>query len=309
MDVLLYIGLFVVSLTVLLRASDWFVDSAEEIGLSLGISPFIIGLTIVAFGTSLPELATSIASVLDGHSEIVVSNVVGSNITNIALVLGLVAVVVGRIEQEYNIWHIDMPYLWGSAFIMWFVLQDLHFSIFEAVLFVIGIVIFLSYSIKGNESNGEERPEAGWRSYLFVVIGIVLVSLSAKYTIDSISKLSEIAGIEEEIIALSAVALGTSLPEVIVSLNAARKGKTSIAIGNVLGSNVFNTYVVMSVPRFFGPLEIPADLQSFYIPLMIAMTVLFGIMTNNKKVTRWEGAVLLMFYLFFVGEMFRRAII
>jgi cation:H+ antiporter len=309
MEVLLYIGLFVVSLTVLLRASDWFVDSAEEIGLSLGISPFIIGLTIVAFGTSLPELATSIASVLDGHSEIVVSNVVGSNITNIALVLGLVAVVVGRIEQEYNIWHIDMPYLWGSAFIMWFVLQDLHFSIFEAVLFIIGIVIFLSYSIKGNESTDEEKPEAGWRSYLFVVIGIVLVSLSAKYTIDSISKLSEIAGIEEEIIALSAVALGTSLPEVIVSLNAARKGKTSIAIGNVLGSNIFNTYVVMSIPRFFGPLEIPAEVQSFYLPLMIAMTVLFGIMTNNKKVTRWEGAVLLMFYLFFVGEMFRRAII
>ena len=298
-----------VSLTVLLRASDWFVDSAEEIGLSLGISPFIIGVTIVAFGTSLPELATSVASVLDGHSEIVVSNVVGSNITNIALVLGLVAVLVGRIEQEYNIWHIDMPYLWGSSFLMWFTLQDLNFSIFEAVLFLCGIVIFLSYSIKGSTDNNEDRERASWRSYLFLVIGSVLVWLSAKYTIEAITHLSELAGIAEELIALSAVALGTSLPEVIVSLNAARKGKTSIAIGNVLGSNIFNTYIVMSIPRFFGPLEIPVDIHSFYIPLMIAMTILFGIMTNNKKVTRWEGTVLLMFYVFFVGEMLRRALL
>lgn len=308
MDVLLYIGLFIVSLTVLLRASDWFVDSAEEIGLSLGISPFIIGVTIVAFGTSLPELATSIASVLGGESQIVVSNVVGSNITNIALVLGLVAVVVGKIELEYNIWHIDMPYLWGSAFLLWFSLQDLNFSIFEAVLFIFGIVIFLSYSIKGNVGNGEKEKRASWRSYLFLIIGGVLVWLGADYTIEAISNLSKIAGIDPKIIALSAVALGTSLPEVIVSLNAARKGKTSIAIGNVLGSNIFNTYIVMSIPRFIGQLEIPRDIHAFYIPLMIAMTVLFGIMTNNKKVTRWEGTILLLFYVFFAGEMLHRAL-
>ena len=125
---------------------------------------------------------------------------------------------------------------------------------------------------------------------------------------EAISKLSSLAGIEEEIIALSAVALGTSLPEVIVSLNAARKGKTSIAIGNVLGSNIFNTYIVMSIPRFVGPLEIPPTIHSFYIPLMIAMTILFGVMTNNRKVTRWEGAVLLMFYAFFVSEMLIKAL-
>ena len=113
MDLLYYTLLFVVSLAVLLKASDWFIDSAERIGLSLGISPFIIGVTIVAFGTSLPELAASIVAVLKDESELVISNVVGSNITNIALVLGLTAVVVKKIELDYNIWHIDMPYLWG----------------------------------------------------------------------------------------------------------------------------------------------------------------------------------------------------
>ncbi|HKK80524.1 MAG TPA: hypothetical protein VJ933_12890, partial [Phaeodactylibacter sp.] len=151
MDTALYLGLFVLSLAVLLKASDWFIDSAERIGLSLGISPFIIGVTIVAFGTSLPELATSIASVFSGESEIVIGNVVGSNITNIALVLGLAAVVVKKIELEYNIWHIDMPYLWGSAFLLWLALRDLHFSLFEGILFTLGIIIFLAYSFQSQQ--------------------------------------------------------------------------------------------------------------------------------------------------------------
>lgn len=305
MDVLIYLGLFVVSLTVLLKASDWFIDSAEEIGLSLGISPFIIGVTIVAFGTSLPELATSIASVLEGKSEIVVSTVVGSNITNIALVLGLVAVFVKRINLEYNIWHIDMPFLWGSAFLFWFFLRDYHFSIFEAVLSLIGIVIFLAYSFKSNNEEVEIiRKKVTWRTYAVLIVGGVFVWLGADFTITAILKLSEIAGIEPELIALTGVALGTSLPEVIVSLSAARKGKTSIAVGNVLGSNIFNTYVVMAIPALIAPLEIPKGINEFILPLMITMTILFGIMANNKKITKWEGLLLLLFYVFFVVELF-----
>lgn len=311
MDVLLFLGLFVVSLTVLLKASDWFVDSAEEIGLSLGISPFIIGVTIVAFGTSLPELAASVAAVLAGESELVISNVVGSNITNIALVLGLVAVLVKQIELEYNIWHIDMPYLWGSAFLLWLALHDGIFSLFEALLFLVGIIIFLAYSFKGDGEEPEEeveREKASVRAYLLLIVGGILVWLSADYTITAIKKLSAIAGISSTVIGLSAMALGTSLPEVIVSLNAARKGKTSIAVGNVLGSNIFNTYIVMAVPSFFGPLAIPHAINDFFLPMMIAMTILFGIMANNKKITRWEGLVLLMFYALFLVQIFENGI-
>lgn len=308
MEVISYLGLFILSLLVLLRASGWFVDSAERIGLSLGVSPFIIGVTIVAFGTSLPELATSIASVFSGDSEIVVGNVVGSNITNIALVLGLSALMASRIELEYNIWHIDMPYLWGSAFLLWFALRDFNFSLFEGALFILGIIIFLAYSFKSEDVEKEKeklaRLPVGWRAYAFLVIGGALVWLSADYTIFAISKLSAIAGIHPEVIALSAVALGTSLPEVIVSLNAARRGKASIAVGNVLGSNIFNTYVVMAIPSFFGKLQIPADINEVYLPLMVAMTILFGIMANNKKITRWEGVLLLMFYAYFASELF-----
>ncbi len=310
MDILMYVGLFVISLLVLLKASDWFVDAAEAIGLSLGISPFIIGVTIVAFGTSLPELATSIAAVFSGNSEIVVGNVVGSNITNIALVLGLVAVYGKHIELEYNIWHIDMPYLWGSAFLLWFTLKDFHFSLFEALLFVAGIVIFLGYSFKGDDlANKIEKQATTWKSYAKLIGGGLLVWLAADYTIEAISGLSELAGIDPEIIALSAVALGTSLPEVIVSLNAARKGKTAMAVGNVLGSNIFNTYVVMSIPSFFGTLVIPENIVDYFLPLMIVLTVLFGIMSNNKKITRWEGLLLLIFYILYFGEIIRRTVV
>lgn len=305
----MYLGLFVVSLIVLLKASDWFVDSAEDIGLSLGISPFIIGVTIVAFGTSLPELATSIASVFANDSKIVVGNVVGSNITNIALVLGLVAIVAKEIKLEYNIWHVDMPYLWGSAFLLWLSIRDAHFSLFEAILFLFGIIIFLAYSFKSNAPDkDQEKHKATTKSYVLLVVGGALVWLGATYTIEAISQLSLRAGISSEVIALTAVALGTSLPEIIVSLNATKKGKTAIAVGNVLGSNIFNTYVVMGIPALFGTLEIPPSILEVGLPIMIVISVMFGIVSNNKVITRWEGLLLMMFYCFFVVEMFRGAL-
>ena len=304
MDILINIGIFVISLGVLLKASDWFVESAEAIGLSFGISPFIIGVTIVAFGTSLPELATSIASVYGGASEIVVSNVIGSNITNIALVLGLTAVFVNNIRLRTNIWEIDMPFLWASSLLLWLVLQDLHVSTFECILFLLGIVIFLTYSFKkGGKAEKSKRPKVSAKHYLLLVAGGILVWLSADYTIYAILNISESMGIAPKLISLSAVALGTSLPEVAVSLTAAKRGKASIAVGNVLGSNIFNTFFVMAIPGLLGNLVIPPDILSFYLPLMIIMTLLFGIMFMDRRLSRIEGAILLLFYLLFMGEV------
>lgn len=306
MEIITNLGLFIVSLGVLLKAADWFIDSAEEIGLSLGISPFIIGVTIVAFGTSLPELATSVAGVLRGESSIVIGNVVGSNITNIALVMGLVAVIVKEIKLHDGIWQIDIPFLLASSFLMWFIVRDQQVTIFEAFLFLAALVIFLVYSLKSDdaEDTSEYRPRASWKSYALVLLGGVLVWISADYTIVAISALSSIMGINSEVIALSLVALGTSLPEVIVSLNAARKGKTAIAVGNVLGSNIFNTYAVMSIPSFFGTLEIPQSILDFSLPMMIVMTILFAVMTLSRNISRWEGMVLILFYVFYLVELF-----
>jgi len=296
------------SLATLLKGSDWFIDSAEEIGLSFGISPFIIGLTIVAFGTSLPELASSVSSVLHGESVIVVGTVIGSNITNIALVLGLVAISIRQINLEYNIWHIDMPFLWGSAFLLWFTLMDGMFSLFEAILFLAALGIFLLYSFKNErDEEDEEKEKLSAKTYGLLVLGGVMVWLGADFTIGAISNLSMQAGISPDVIALTMVAFGTSLPEIIVSIGAAKKGKTSIAVGNVLGSNIFNTYCVMSIARFFGDLEIPGNILDFSLPMMIVMTVLFGIVSNNKKITMWEGLMLILFYVFYVGDLVQKS--
>jgi len=308
-EVLIQLGIFVISLAALLKGSDWFIDSAEEVGLSFGVSPFIIGLTIVAFGTSLPELATSISSVIQGESTIVIGNVVGSNITNIALVLGLVAISIKQINLEYNIWHIDMPFLWGSAFLLYFTLQDQVFSILEAILFIVALAIFLMYSFKNErEKEDEDLEKVGAKTYGLLMLGGVMVALGADFTIKAISNLSMQAGISPETIALTVVAFGTSLPEIIVSIGAAKKGKTSIAVGNVLGSNIFNTYCVMAFSRFFGDLVIPGDILTFSLPMMIAMTLLFGIVSNNKKITQWEGMMLILFYVFYVMDLVNKSI-
>jgi cation:H+ antiporter len=309
MELALQIGIFVVGIAVLLWSSDRFVEAAERIGLSLGISPFIIGVTIVAFGTSLPELATSIVAVLDGTSSIVIGNVVGSNITNIALVLGLTAVVVKNIDLEYNLWHIDIPFLWGSAFLLYFAAMDGRISFFEVALFLGGIGIFLAYSLKDQEKAAkEDRPASGWRDYLLLLVGGGLVSLSATYIIAAITAISAMLDIAPTAIALSAVAVGTSLPEVAVSLAAARKGKASIAVGNAVGSNIFNTFIVMAIPRFFGPLEIPDGVLTIYLPLMLVMTILLGVMSNNRKITRWEGLMLLLFYAWYFGAIVQEGV-
>lgn len=303
-ELLLQLGIFIVALAALLKSSDWFIDSAEEIGLSLGISPFIIGVTIVAFGTSLPELAASIASVISGDEGIIIGNVVGSNITNIALVLGAVAVVAKEVKLETDIMNIDMPYLIGSAMLLWFVCRDFVVSIPEAFILLGGIIVFLIYSFKVDEDElSEKQDKASAKSYLFLILGGIGVSVGAKFTIDAIQEISRIANINSEIIALSLVALGTSLPELIVSLTAAKKGKTSMAVGNVLGSNIFNTYVVMSIPRFVGPIIIPATILDFSLPFMIGLTLLFCVMCISNRITRWEGLMLLAFYGFFLLDL------
>lgn len=300
-----FILLSAISLAVLLFASDWFIESAEKIGLSFGISPFVIGVTIVAFGTSLPELAASIASVYSGTSEIVVGNVVGSNITNILLVLGLTCMVGKSIHLDFDIWNVDMPLLLGSSLLMYFVLQDACLTFIEAILFLAALVGFLINSVANSVPDEElERPKIVAKDILKLIGGGVLVYFGAKYTIQGIEGISMEAGISPEVISLTFVALGTSLPEVVVSIAAAKRGKHAIAVGNVLGSNIFNTYAVMAIPSLLGELYIPENVISFGLPFMVAMTVMFGAMTFSRKICMWEGFLLLIFYGFYLAQQF-----
>ena len=310
-DVVLYLLLFVISLAVLVKASDWFVEAAERIGLSFGISPFVVGVTIVAFGTSLPELAASVASVLRGESAIVINTVVGSNIANILLVMGLVAAFTKRVNLNLRVVDLEIPLLLSAAFLLWFVLRDQTVSIAEALLLLVGLVVFLLNSFRSEEEaadpDAEPAPQARAKDYGLLVLGGVLVYFGADYTVRAIQALSGMAGISPGLIAVTLVAFGTSLPEIVVSIAAARKGNTGMVVGNVIGSNIFNTYAVVGIPALLGPLEVSSDMLAFRLPFMVAITLLFAFICVSNRIGRWEGLMLLLFYAYFVIDLVANA--
>ena len=308
MDLLLWSGVFIVSLAFLVKASDWFVNGAETIGIALGIPSFIVGVTIVAVGTSLPELAASISAVFAGSTDIVAGNAIGSNVTNIVLVMGLVAMLSKeKIEIKRDIMDVDIPMLVASALMLWFLISDLNFTMLDAAVLIAGMFIFLAYTFtKSGNDDSEEivRQKVGWKTIALVIGSGALIYFSANYTVNAIQEISNLLGIGTGVIALSLVSLGTSLPEVLVSVTAARKGNTEIAFGNVMGSNIFNTFAVMGIPRFLGPIEIPAAIVEFSLPMMVGITILFAVICLSRKISRFEGMFLLLFYLVFMVGLF-----
>ncbi len=314
-DLLIFSLIFVASLLVLVKASDFFTDSAEKIGLYIGLPPFIIGVTIVSIGTSLPELISSVLAVLEGSSEIVVANVVGSNIANIFLIIGAACLIGSKsLRITYDLVSVDLPLFVGSTFLLVLSVWDQKFSAGEALIFITAYIMYLFYTIKDSEeeeeqeqkNNVDERKSSRYllRQILIVILSIVFIYLGAKYTIDSLVAISEILNIGKEIIAVSAVALGTSLPELVVTINAAKKGQEEVAIGNVLGSNIFNTFMVMGIPGLVGRLTIPETVLTGGIPTLLAGTFLLFFATQDKKLTIWEGWLFLIMYGWFIGTTF-----
>jgi cation:H+ antiporter len=202
--------IFVVSLFFLIKSSDWFVAAAEKIGLSLGISPFVIGVTVVAFGTSLPELASSIASVQMGSSEIVAGNVVGSNITNILLVIGITAFVGNGIKMKYNIIDMDIPLLIISAFFLWLFTKDGNISILEIILLLGALVVFLFNSFNNDEQENEKTAKVKPLTYLILLGGGVLIYFSSEYTVYGLRGIAQTLEVKEEIISLGALGYFTA---------------------------------------------------------------------------------------------------
>lgn len=313
MDVFIWAVVFVISLFILIKASDYFTEAAEKIGLYFGLPSFIVGVTIVAFGTSLPEIISSLFAVFGGTSEIVVGNVVGSNIANILLVLGVSAIIGKKLKVTYSLLSVDLPILVSSAFLFAVMIWDGKFSIVEAIISLIGLIIYLTYAVRSEKKEGKKATKVklevkkeplGIKVWGVLLLSGLFIFIGAKYTIESVVELSTILQIGTEIIAVTAVALGTSLPELIVSVTAARKGKGGIAIGNVLGSNIFNVFAVMGIPALFSSLVIPAGILSFSLPVMIIATLLYFFMTQEKEITIWEGWFLILFYVFFIGSIF-----
>ncbi len=300
---LLPIVIFVLALALLVKSSDWLIGGAEEIGLGLGISPFVIGVTIVAVGTSLPELASSIAGVVAGDSGIVTGNVIGSNVANICLVLGLTAIVGKGITMDEGVMDIDIPMLVASAIALWAVTYDEAVTLVDGLILAALLVAFLLSSFLSRPSLPGTSVKASPMAYVWLLIGGVGVYLGARYTVSSVQEISAALGISSGIVAMSAVAIGTSLPEVLVSLAAARRGNSAMAVGNVIGSNIFNSLGVLGIPAMIDVVAVPPEV-GFSLYFMLAMTIMMGFLATAGNVSKWEGAVLLLLYTLFLAELF-----
>jgi len=320
-DLLIFIVMFAVGIAALVKASDIFTDAAEQLGVTLGFPQFIIGVTIVSIGTSLPELVSSLFAVSENVSEVVVGNVIGSNITNILLVVGTASIVTKKgVDISYDLVSVDLPLFVGSAFLLGLEIWDGNFTRGEALLLLGAYIMYLLYIVNTSQEIEEETQDGDGNDeamaklddkkwFLLKQVGLLIVSaaviyVGANFTIDSVIQLSKIFKIGEEIIAVSAVALGTSLPELIVTVSAARKGKAELAVGNVLGSNIFNSFVVMGIPGILGKLTIPGTIIRESLPTMIASTILLFFVAQDKKLTIWEGWLFYIIYIWFIGETF-----
>lgn len=311
------IVVFAVALFFLIKSADYFVIYSEKVGLALGVPQFIIGVTIVSAGTSLPELVTSLISVAKGDTGFVAGNVIGSNIANILLIVGITTIIAKRVEIKKSLIRLDLPLLVGSGAILVLTMQDGVFTFIEAVLSILGFLVYILYNVSEHRQslvekekdlrkimNIEKKPVFKWYFPVIILVSTVVLYISAEYTINSVISLSGFLNIDTAVIAITAVAVGTSLPELLVSVVAARKGNFDMSLGNILGSNIFNGFMVMGIPGLMHDLEIPDSVLVIGVPFFIIATIFLVFSGIERKFYNFEGALYLILYFLFIGNLF-----
>ena len=284
-----------------------FLLSSENIGLSLGFSPFIIGATLLAIGTSLPELLTSLIAVKKEEVDFIISNVIGSNIANIFLILGISTLIVRNIKIGRDLLSLDIPLLIAATGVLLVVMGDGVVTRGEGILLLIGSIIatFGLVNNYGHDSNEKKKKTSlHWKWPLLTVASAICLYFAASWTITSVVQLADILHISSAVIAASAVAVGTSLPELAVSIQAVRKNEFSLAIGNVVGSNIFNALIVVGLPALFLSIPVPKEVYSLGFMFLILSVISFLLVGMTKKITFYEGAFFLLFYTIFIGKLF-----
>jgi cation:H+ antiporter len=301
-------GLLTLSLAFLVKSADVFTDAAEVLGRSIGLAPFVIGVTIVALGTSLPELVASVLAVWRGASEIVMGNVIGSNIANLGLVLGLAAIIGGRLTIERQLSFVDLPFLMGVTVLG--ALMSLSGTVdrLESLVLVGALVVYLHLCVRAPrlvEADEDERARGVGltRAAVLLVLAGAIIYASAEGTITAILELARAYAVTTETLAVTVVAIGTSLPEVAVTALAARRGRAELAVGNIVGSNVFNLLAVAGLAGLIGPLAVPSSLLTIALPTMVGATLVAVVMLQSQVVTRWEGWLLMLAYAWFLGAI------
>jgi len=299
------------ALFTLVRGADMFVVGAKQVGASLGMSKFAIGVLIVGFGTSLPELASSVAAALNGATEIVVANAVGSNITNILLVVGVLATLGGRVIIKRDLIKTELPIFFIATAHFLLVIYDGTVDRIEAVLLLGTFFAYLWYLfVEARTEDSVELQKKGGRrvrlegkSIVFILLGVTAVLLGANYTVDMVVNIATSLSVPLGLISIGAIALGTSLPELFVSLNALKTGEAELAIGNIFGSNAFNILVVIGVPALITPLIADDVVMKLGVPILLAASLIFFVNGLARQIMRWEGMMMLLFFMFFIIKL------
>lgn len=303
------IAFIIIGLALLVFGGDWLVDGAVGIAQRAKLSPMVIGLTIVAFGTSAPELLVSIQAALGGNPGIALGNVVGSNIANIALILGVTALI-HPIPVAGNTIKIDAPFLVFSTVALTLISYLCGaLNRIEGILGLLMLLVFIGYQIRSTraantqaEVPADEAPTMPvWKAIILLVLGIAALKYGAQWLVDGAVTIASALGVDDRIIGLTIVAIGTSLPELFASVIAARKGNVDLAVGNVVGSNLFNIMCVLCASCAISPIDaIPAGFTSDCL-WMLALTLLIWFqLRTDYRLTRTEGGVLLCTYITFL---------
>lgn len=297
----LQVFILLVGFLLLVKGADWFVEGAAGIAKKLGISQLIIGLTIVAMGTSMPEAAVSITAALQENAGITIGNIVGSNILNILIILGVTALITNVAIQKSTLYY-EIPYMIAITIVlMIFGITGGEISFIEGIIFWLLFIVFLGYlfvmSKKGNSQENEEVKDIPvWKCILFMLVGGVMVVKGSDFAVSGASAIARFFGMSERFIGLTIVAFGTSLPELVTSVTAAKKGNAGIAIGNIVGSNIFNILFVIGTTALIC--TVPFE-SKFIIDTIIAIAsgaVLWLGTYKNRELRKPCGIVMLLGY-------------
>lgn len=305
----------ILGLAILIFSGDFLVKGGVQIANYLKIPKLIVGLTIVSIGTSAPELFVSLDAALNGSPDLSIGNVVGSNIANIGLILGITTLILPMpISAESS--KVNFPIMLGLSLLLWLVALDLQLAMWDGILFVallVGYIVFLTYRAKCHTHTQQEveKPTMPvWQAILYVCVASWGLYYGADLLVSSAQQIALSFGISERVIGLTVLAFGTSVPELATSVIAALKKQTDISVGNILGSNIFNILSVLGITSLVKPIHVNPAILDFDILFMIGIAILLFLTMlplSNGRIGRLEGFLLLSFYMVYVGLLFLQA--
>lgn len=308
----------ILGFAILIKGADFFVDGASALAVRLAISQIVIGLTIVAFGTSAPELVINLFAAISGKTEISLGNIIGSNIVNILLILGIAGLIRPLHTQKNTVWR-EIPFALLAALVLMVMCNDLFFnnnsnilSRSDAIVLLLFFIIFITYSFAISKIESRDKPDIKvlsiYKIGVYLILGISGLIFGGQLVVSNGIKLAVAWGLSDKLIGLTIFAIGTSLPELVTSAVAAYKNKSDIAIGNIIGSNIFNIFFILGVTALISPLPFPSIMNMDLGILLLASVLLFLTMfTGNKRILdRWEAIVFLVLYIGYTGYLIVR---